>query len=156
ADPRIARLLDDHARTRIDQNARGEIDRLLRAVDDQNVFGRARDAARTREIARERLAQLVRATWIAVGEMALARAPCAARKQAAPRLVREVVVRGIAVAEVEARCGAPPAPRDAARVVADRALGVGRERRGRRRAQSAHRGRRRVRWTSLAFGSLRA
>ena len=52
------RLLDDDRRAGIDEQPRRQVDRLLRAVRDDDLVGRADDAARAPEVAGERFAQL--------------------------------------------------------------------------------------------------
>src|SRR5262245_56055250 len=85
--------------------------------------------------------------------MALAGAPRTPREQAAPGGVREVAVGRVAVAEVEAWSGAGASPGDAARELADGALGVRRECRPRDFGRLARA--RRARAPDGPFGKLR-
>src|SRR4030095_3598533 len=71
--------------------------------------------------------------------MAFARAASAAREQAAPGGVGEVVVGRIAVAEVVARRGAPAGPGEGPRALPHRKVRVGRQRGGRRGYRRARR-----------------
>ena len=99
----------------IDEQARRQVDRLLRAVHDEDLLGRAHDAARARQIAGERLAQLRGAARRLIGEAPHREPARAAAEQPRPGLERQVGVRGLAVAEVVGQELAPRAPRRAPR-----------------------------------------
>jgi hypothetical protein len=54
---RVARVLDDRAVARIEQQARDEVEALLRAVDDDDLLRVAGEAARPVQVFGKRLAQ---------------------------------------------------------------------------------------------------
>jgi hypothetical protein len=54
---RIVRLLQQHLVARVEQHARGQRDRLLRAVDDHHVLRLGLDAATPRQVVAHRFAQ---------------------------------------------------------------------------------------------------
>ena len=76
-------------------------------MHDQDLLGLADDAARAREVAGERLAQLGGAARRLIGEAPHREAPRAAAEQTRPGVEREVGVRRLAVAEVVAAALAP-------------------------------------------------
>ena len=110
---RVVRLLQHDAIARVDQQARREIDRLLRAVHDHDLLGRAGDAARAGQVARERFAQLRGSAGRLIGEPPGREPSRAAAQDARPGLHRKIGVGGLAVAEVEGQRLLPRAPRRA-------------------------------------------
>ena len=107
----VVRLLERDAVARVDQHARDEVDRLLRAVARRGPAPARSATPRARaQVAGERRAQLGRAARRAVGELRGARAPArAAPSEPPPGLERQVAERGLAVAEVvrQRRRGTP-------------------------------------------------
>src|SRR5262245_11582003 len=102
-DARVVRLLHHRTVTRVEQDARDQIEGLLRAVDDHDALGVAGHAAGAPEVLAQRFAEWAVAGGRAVAE-GLARGPPRPRgEEPAPDLARELVHGGAAVAEVVAR-----------------------------------------------------
>ena len=112
---RVVRLLEHRDVARVDEQARAEVDCLLRALHDQDLLGLAGHAARARQVAGERLAQLGGAARRLVGEAPHREAPRATAEETRPGGEREIGVGGLAVAEVVADVLARQAPAHAAR-----------------------------------------
>ena len=99
----VVRLLEQHRVPGIDEHARDQVERLLRARGDEHLPGPAVDAARAADVLDDRVAQGPFALGRAVVEVAPRRAARAAGEESRPRRRREVLVGGKTVTEVEAR-----------------------------------------------------
>jgi hypothetical protein len=100
---RVVRLLHHRAVARIEQDARDQVQCLLRPVHDHDSLGVAHDAPRPTEILAERRAQGAVAGGRAVAERVGGRAARVSGEEPAPDLARELVHRGPPVAEVVAK-----------------------------------------------------
>jgi len=106
----IVRLFHQHDVAGIDEHARGEVQRLLRAVDHEDLFWRACDRARPARIVGDRFAQsgqTLRRSVVEVAQRDPARAP---RHHPAPCLVRKIGERRRTVPEIIRQHLAPRLP----------------------------------------------
>ena len=106
----VVRLLEDDAGAGIDEQSCRQVDRLLRAVHDDDLLRRADDASRAGEIPRECLAQLGRSAGGLIGEPPRREAARTASEHPCPCLERQVRERRLAVAEVVGQGAGPRAP----------------------------------------------
>src|SRR5205085_10490806 len=93
ARPPVARLLHPDVAARRQQNARREVEGLLRAAHDEDLLGLADDTARRSDVRRDRLAERLIARGGAVLKERGARRPRMAREETPPRLHRKTVGR---------------------------------------------------------------
>ena len=103
--PLVERILDDDAVAALDEHPRDQIERLLRAVDDDHLRGVAGNRSRLPQVRGDRLAQGGEAGGVAVVEAADRGPPRAAVQQPPPVLERKAVDVAAAVGEVVARRG---------------------------------------------------
>src|SRR5215467_8227269 len=102
-DAGIVRLLHHGAVAGIEEDARDQVEGLLRAVHDHDALGVAPYAAGAPEILAERLAERTVAGRRAVAERLACGSACPCGEEPPPDLARELVHRWAAVAEVVAR-----------------------------------------------------
>src|SRR6185503_4187206 len=106
----VVRLFEEHAIAGIEERPRDQVERLLRARGDDDLFRLADDAARPCEMLGDRDAELDFTFRRTVIEIRRRRAPRGSREESPPERLREVRERGPAVAEVPLEIARAPGP----------------------------------------------
>ena len=96
-------VLDDNPISRVEQEAGREIERLVRAVDDDDLLGIADNSTGTLEILGERLSQRSVPLRRTVAQGAEGFPPKTPRHEPPPELVRELLNGRHTIAEIEAQ-----------------------------------------------------
>src|SRR4030095_60343 len=104
-DPGVMRLLDHRDVSRIEQDARGEIEALLRAVGDHDLVRLADDTQRPLQICGEGIAQRRVPGRVRIPERVAGGAPRPRGQPPPPDFPRKLVDGWLAVAKIVAETG---------------------------------------------------